>query len=93
VYRGGAIEMVNAQLVNKTTYTVSVNLEGPKTNYFRIYYQDANGALYPLISPDVIAFEIGTANSQLLKSTFSEDFDSFYYPKLGLPYSNPILQQ
>ena len=32
VYRGSTVEYVTAQLLNKTTFSVSVNLEGPQAN-------------------------------------------------------------
>jgi hypothetical protein len=68
VFRKSAIEYVTAQLINKTTYSVSVNLEGPKTNQFRIFYQDVNGALYPIVKPEVLSFDInaGPVNSLVL---------------------------
>lgn len=75
-------------MFNKSTYSISVNLEGPKTNQFRIYYQDTNGALYPLITPDVINFEINTGGQNSLQSI--GNFDEFYYHKLGL--SNDVHQ-
>ncbi len=75
---------MTAQLINKTTYNISVNLEGPQTNQFRIYYQDTNKALFPLIDPDVLNFEINTAGgAMLMQSALDRDFEHFYYEKLG----------
>jgi hypothetical protein len=90
VYRRSSLEFVQASLFNKSHYQVSVNLEGPKTNQFRIYFQDYNGALYPLTVPDQINFVINTGGSGLLTS-----FEEYYYSKLGLPsYAVPqMLQQ
>jgi len=79
VFRKSNIEYVTAQLINKTHYNISVNLEGPQTNQFRIYYQDTNKALFPLIGPDVLYFEINTAGPALMQS----GFEDFYYEKLG----------
>jgi len=50
-------------------------LEGPQTNQFRIYYQDTNKALFPLLSTDVLYFEINTAGPALMQTPF----ENFYY--------------
>lgn len=82
------MEYVQAQLFNKSTYSISVNLEGPKTNQFRIFFQDTNGALYPLLLQDVLNFEINATPSNQLK--LGNTFEEYYYHKLGLPSEHTL---
>lgn len=61
-------------MINKTQYRLVINLEGPQTNEFRIYYQDWNGALYPIITPEVVQFEINSANVVNTLRAFNEGY-------------------